>query len=93
MNALLINSKDNVAIVTCPVDQGMKVRFFLNRNETQLIASTAIPKYHKIAIGNMQAGEKIIKYGHIIGEATKDIQAGEHVHCHNAASTAKKEPG
>jgi len=29
----------------------------------------------------------ILKYGEVIGEATKDIKVGEHVHVHNVAST------
>ena len=38
---------------------------------------------HKIALTGIRAGENIIKYGMPIGRATRDIQAGEHVHTHN----------
>ncbi len=38
---------------------------------------------HKIALTGIRAGENIIKYGLPIGRATRDIQAGEHVHTHN----------
>lgn len=38
---------------------------------------------HKIALAGIRAGENIIKYGMPIGRATRDIQAGEHVHTHN----------
>ncbi len=44
-----------------------------------------IPAGHKIASRNIQAGEYIRKYGHIIGVASEDINAGEHVHTHNVA--------
>ncbi len=38
---------------------------------------------HKIALQDIPAGEKIIKYGNPIGIATQDIKAGEWVHSHN----------
>ena len=42
-----------------------------------------IPAGHKIALTDIQAGEKIIKYGNPIGRATCAIRAGEWVHSHN----------
>lgn len=48
-----------------------------------------IPIGHKIAAARIAAGEEIIKYGHIIGRATRDIAAGEWVHGHNMASDLK----
>jgi len=45
-----------------------------------------IPLGHKIALKDIGAGEKIIKYGRPIGVATRDIKAGEHVHTHNLKS-------
>ena len=44
---------------------------------------SAIGFGHKIAIEPIQAGDKILKYGLSIGSATKDIEAGEHVHVQN----------
>ena len=31
--------------------------------------------------------DNVVKYGHAIGVATKDIPTGAHVHTHNVAST------
>ena len=31
-------------------------------------------------------GENILKYGEVIGRATKDIRAGTHAHIHNIES-------
>ena len=42
-----------------------------------------IPKGHKIALKQINKGEKIIKYDQIIGLAEKDISPGEHVHTDN----------
>ncbi|MBQ6163006.1 MAG: altronate dehydratase [Clostridia bacterium] len=38
---------------------------------------------HKYARRDIHAGENVIRYGYPIGTATKEIRAGEHVHCHN----------
>ena len=41
---------------------------------------------HKIAFKAIKRGEKIIKFKMSIGSATKDIDAGEHIHLHNIKS-------
>ena len=41
-----------------------------------------IPAGHKMALRKIEKGEKIIKYGVAIGEATKDITPGSWVHLH-----------
>ena len=38
---------------------------------------------HKYALKHIAQGQAVIKYGNPIGYATAEIQAGEHVHCHN----------
>ncbi len=43
-----------------------------------------IPAGHKVAIGKINSGSPIIKYGQIIGFASKRILPGDHVHTHNA---------
>jgi galactarate dehydratase len=42
-----------------------------------------IPQGHKMASAAIAAGDPVIKYGQIIGFASQDIAAGEHVHLHN----------
>ena len=41
---------------------------------------------HKIALKDIDKGEYVFKYGHIIGKATQDIKQGEWIHTHNLAS-------
>ena len=41
---------------------------------------------HKYAARAIAAGERVIKYGQVIGIAKCDIGAGEHVHTHNVRS-------
>ena len=43
----------------------------------------AIPRGHKIATKAIRAGEPVFKYAQIIGYASHDIAAGDHVHTHN----------
>jgi altronate dehydratase len=43
----------------------------------------AIPRGHKIATAAIAPGQQVIRYGQIIGNATRAIAAGEHIHTHN----------
>jgi len=43
----------------------------------------AIPTGHKVATQTIRKGEAVLKYGQVIGQATRDIAAGEHVHTQN----------
>jgi altronate hydrolase/galactarate dehydratase len=45
--------------------------------------SAPVPRGHKLALGAIPAGARVIRYGQIIGAATEPIQAGAHVHTHN----------
>lgn len=44
-----------------------------------------IARGHKIARAHHATGAPVIKFGQIIGYATRPIRAGEHVHSHNCA--------
>src|SRR5437867_2345197 len=44
-----------------------------------------IPAAHKLAIRPLKSGQPIRRYGQIIGFASADIAAGEHVHTHNTS--------
>jgi len=44
-----------------------------------------IPAAHKLAIRPLKNGQPIRRYGQIIGFASADIAAGEHVHTHNTS--------
>ncbi|WP_407672336.1 UxaA family hydrolase [Noviherbaspirillum pedocola] len=53
--------------------------------DTGISAASAIPAGHKIAAHAIPAGAPVRRYNQIIGFATRDIAAGEHVHLHNMA--------
>ncbi|HEX5129203.1 MAG TPA: altronate dehydratase family protein [Usitatibacter sp.] len=44
-----------------------------------------IPAGHKLAVRDIAQGAPVRRYNQIIGFATRDIKAGEHVHVHNLA--------
>ena len=50
-----------------------------------ITVSGLIPPGHKIAVRAIAAGEPVRRYNQIIGCATRDIAAGQHVHSHNLA--------
>ncbi len=59
----------------------------LNPSDTVAILTTrgVAPAGHKIARADIARGAAVVKYGQVIGYATCDIAAGDHVHSHNLA--------
>lgn len=45
--------------------------------------SAAVTPGHKIACSTIAAGQDVLRYGQIIGQAKTEINPGEHVHSHN----------
>lgn len=88
MKAIVINPKDNVANALSKIVKGEKVKI----GSREVEVKQDIPFGHKFAIERIERGEKVIKYGEAIGRATKDIDAGEHVHVHNVEGLRAKGP-
>lgn len=76
---LRIRPEDTVGVALRPLDAGARVSL----EGAELVTRDDIPAGHKVALKNIAAGEKAIKYGFPIGQATRDIPAGGHVHVHN----------
>ncbi len=74
-----IHPKDTVAVALKPLPAGS----LLMLDKTEIPLSEPIPRGHKFALKDIQAGEHIIKYGSSIGIAKCDIKKGSHVHTHN----------
>jgi altronate dehydratase len=53
---------------------------------TAVAVVEAVPRGHKLALCEIQAGEPVVKYGSAIGVASATIPRGGHVHTHNLAS-------
>lgn len=84
--ALLISKDDNVVTVLKEMAAGEEVIYYDADNQLSRIVTSGVPVYHKIARCAIRAGESIVKYGQEVGVATRDIQAGEHVHTQNIKS-------
>jgi (2R)-sulfolactate sulfo-lyase subunit alpha len=86
----LIHSKnDDVWGATTDIRKGEEVicAYLENPSSYVIVKSEEdIPLGHKIALRDIKKGDKVQKYGRVIGEATKDITKGEHVHVHNIKS-------
>ncbi len=72
-----LHASDNVLIAASQVLPGAP----LPGSEHK--AKSLVPPGHKVAAGAIARGEAVRRYGQIIGFASKDIAAGEHVHVHN----------
>ena len=80
--ALLISAKDNVAtaLTNLVPDEVVKL------DQTRITIREPIPLGHKFAVHPLKRGEKIVKYGEVIGQSTAAIARGAHVHVHNLES-------
>jgi altronate hydrolase len=77
---IVLHPSDNVAVARVALAQGAEVGL---ADGTMLRVQAAIEAGHKIALRQIPQGEVVLKYGQVIGVASAEIQAGEHVHVHN----------
>lgn len=83
---LVIDVKDNVAVSLSDLAAGEVVQVPLGAEVHPVALKDPIPFGHKFALVSIEVGQAVIKYGEIIGEATKRIEPGMHVHTHNLES-------
>jgi altronate hydrolase len=76
---LRLHALDDVAVAIRELQAGDFVE------AEQLYVSERIPAGHKVALREKAQGEPILRYGQIIGFASRQISAGQHVHVHNLA--------
>jgi len=69
-----VNSRDNVAIIVSP--DGVAPGAALGGG---LTAREAIPQSHKIALGDLAAGDAVLRYGETIGYANRALARGSWV--------------
>ena len=72
-----------MATALCQLDQGSSIGVEIEGDAIIVMLSQAIPFGHKFALKDIEMGEPIIKYGEVIGLATRKIMKGEHIHVHN----------
>lgn len=81
--ALKLHPDDNVAIARASIPQGTVVTEFGN-----IVVLADVPAAHKIALAHVNPGDPVLRYGQIIGFATKSIEPGDYVHTHNLEMAA-----
>ena len=88
MNTVLkINDKDDVCVCLSEIKAGEMI----NIGGENITAVCDIPAGHKMALHDINEGEKIIKYGEAIGTAKAPIRKGEHIHTHNLKTRLAEE--
>ena len=85
-NAILLDVKDNVATCTTAANKSDAIKIL---GGGEIICVEDIPIWHKVALKKISRGEKIFKYGEIIGEASIDIAAGGWVSHENIFSVPR----
>ena len=75
MDFIRLDASDNVVTATHALETGTMIEDISTRG--------LIPSGHKIATKELSIGAEIRKYAQLIGYASQDITAGDHVHTHN----------
>jgi hypothetical protein len=82
---LAIHPEDDVAVALRDLGPG-EARVRAGDVVSMLALPAPIAMGHKAARRDLPRETRVTKYGAVIGEATADIAAGEHVHVHNMRS-------
>lgn len=79
---LLMAPEDNCLIARMPLAAGE----VLEIDGTPVTLPEAIPLGYKVARHAIKAGEKVLRYGAIIGTVSADVAPGAMLHTHNLVS-------
>ncbi|QZY54945.1 UxaA family hydrolase [Crassaminicella profunda] len=85
---MLMGDKDIVATALDDIENADIVSIMSSDNQElyTMEAKEDIPFGNKIALRNIEKGERIIKYNVPVGECIKNIEKGRLVHVHNVKS-------
>ena len=92
--AIQIHQEDNVATVPTEVEASEEVEILSPQGDILLRMKPKenIPSGHKLALTARDKGEKIIKYGEVIGITSQSIAPGDWVHTNNVESDRMSVP-
>ena len=80
--AVRLRPEDNIAVAARPVPAGAELTF--DGGRVRLPA--AIKMGHKFAVADISEGDAVLKFGQVIGFASRPVKPGEHVHTQNVAA-------
>ena len=91
--AMRINPDDNSATALNDIDAGENISLVSKSGPVgEMTAKQSAPFGHKLAVVDIKKGDKILKYGEVIGLATQQISKGDYVHTHNVESALVPPP-
>ncbi len=83
--AIVLNPRDNVATLLDPGRAGEPCTL-QGEGSGQVKLAQDVAFGHKVCIVATPQGADVLKYGQVIGKATRPIGVGEHAHVHNIES-------
>lgn len=81
-DVLLMSAEDNCVIARTALKKGERVLI----DDIPILLFQDIAIGHKLARTALAVGDKVLRYGAIIGSVTQAITIGEHIHTHNLES-------
>lgn len=80
---MVLHEKDNVGTAVDDINAGDILDWGMGEHRGSVTAVDLIPFGFKIALVDVASSEDIVKYGEVIGSASRSIRAGELVHTQN----------
>ena len=77
--AVHLRPADNIAVAAKSISAGTEIQI----DGRDITVPGPVRMGHKFAVTAIKEGDPVLKYGQIIGFASRDIAVGEHVHVHN----------
>ena len=87
IDAIILNKNDNVATSLKKLNPKENIVVKIEDRFMKFILEDSINRFHKFSLKIIKKGEKVFKYGEVIGIAIKDIKKGKHVHVDNITSS------
>jgi altronate dehydratase small subunit len=83
--AIVLNRSDNVATL---IDSGRAGEPCTLQGEASghVTLLQDVPFGHKVCVADTPQGANVLKYGQVIGKASRALKVGEHTHVHNIES-------
>jgi len=88
--AVILAPEDNVAVALMDLPAGSELDLKVAEQTIHIRLAEPVPYQHKFSLKDTCAGSRIIKDGVVIGEATRNIKQGQHVHIHNMTGLRAK---
>ena len=79
---ILLAPEDNCVVAATNLERGAQ----LELDGEAVLLPTSVSLGHKLTRHALNAGDKVVKYGAVIGHVTEDVAKGAHLHTHNMNS-------